>query len=87
MDPGLCGSCRHSQVVEGAKSTFWLCLRSRTDPSFPRYPPLPVVRCRGYELGRDQEQPFDAGGHLEASDPPAAGGIDPENAAAGQGEQ
>ena len=24
-------------------------LRSRTDPAFPRYPRLPVTRCRGYE--------------------------------------
>ena len=26
-----------------------MCERSRTDPSFPRYPRLPVTSCRGYE--------------------------------------
>jgi hypothetical protein len=28
---------------------FRLCERSTTDPRFPRYPNLPVVRCSGYE--------------------------------------
>jgi len=28
---------------------FSLCERSRSDPSFPRYPRLPVMSCRGYE--------------------------------------
>jgi hypothetical protein len=37
-------------VIESRKgSRFVLCERSRTDPAFPRYPPLPVVRCGGYE--------------------------------------
>lgn len=49
VDPGLCASCRHAQRIAGARSTFWLCERSRTDPTFPRYPRLPVLRCRGYE--------------------------------------
>lgn len=26
-----------------------MCERSRADPSFPRYPNLPVLACRGYE--------------------------------------
>lgn len=52
MEVGLCESCVHSQTVKGKRSTFWMCGRSRTDPSFPRYPRLPVVRCRGYETVR-----------------------------------
>ncbi|HLQ61774.1 MAG TPA: hypothetical protein VK131_07930 [Candidatus Acidoferrales bacterium] len=48
-NPGLCASCRHSKTVAGAHSRFWMCLRSRTEPSFPRYPRLPVLSCRGYE--------------------------------------
>jgi hypothetical protein len=37
-------------LVESAKgSVFVLCDRSRTDRSFPRYPPLPVVGCIGYQ--------------------------------------
>ena len=46
---GLCGTCRHSRTVKGAHTTFWMCERSKTDRSFPQYPRLPVLRCRGYE--------------------------------------
>jgi len=28
---------------------FWMCERSLADPSFARYPKLPVLRCRGFE--------------------------------------
>lgn len=49
MDVGLCESCVHSQTVRGKRSTFWMCRRSQSDPSFPRYPRLPVISCRGYE--------------------------------------
>src|SRR5919106_2113703 len=48
--PGLCGTCRHSRIVESRRgSTFRLCERSATDPRFPRYPTLPVLECIGYE--------------------------------------
>jgi hypothetical protein len=47
-DPGLCASCVHARVIGGARSAFWLCELSRTDPRFPRYPRLPVLRCDGY---------------------------------------
>lgn len=30
-------------------SVFYLCQRSVTDPSFPKYPRLPVPQCSGYE--------------------------------------
>jgi hypothetical protein len=46
---GLCATCRHSRRVETPRSTFWLCERSRTDPSFEKYPRLPVRECPGYE--------------------------------------
>lgn len=49
MNPGLCGQCRHGRAVPGAHSTFWFCERSRTDPAYPRYPRLPVLRCPGFE--------------------------------------
>jgi hypothetical protein len=52
--PGLCGTCRHSRIVETRRgSTFRLCERSATDARFPRYPSLPVLACVGYEP-RDQ---------------------------------
>jgi hypothetical protein len=47
---GLCDSCRHQRLVGNTRgSTFSLCERSRSDPAYPRYPRLPVERCRGYE--------------------------------------
>lgn len=49
VGPGLCETCRYAERISGARSTFWLCARSRTDPTFPRYPRLPVLQCRGYE--------------------------------------
>jgi hypothetical protein len=48
-DPGLCATCRHSALVPGARSQFWMCKLSAVDASFPRYPRLPVVQCSGYE--------------------------------------
>jgi len=47
---GLCDSCAHQRIVKNTRgSVFSLCERSRTDPSFPRYPRLPVTSCSGYE--------------------------------------
>jgi len=47
---GLCASCRHARAVKSARgSEFWLCQRSRSDARYPKYPPLPVLRCLGYE--------------------------------------
>jgi hypothetical protein len=54
---GLCDHCRHQRLVHNTRgSTFSLCERSRSDPGFPRYPPLPVVDCRGYESRGEQEE-------------------------------
>ena len=47
--PGLCSTCRHAHRIEAARSTFWRCRLSETDPRFPRYPALPVRTCEGYE--------------------------------------
>jgi hypothetical protein len=38
-------------------SAFSLCERSKTDPSYPRYPRLPVLECGGHE-----PRPDDPGG-------------------------
>ena len=47
---GLCDSCAHQQLVPNTRgSIFSLCLRSRTDERYPRYPPVPVASCSGYE--------------------------------------
>jgi hypothetical protein len=48
---GLCASCNHVKVTISDKgSTFYFCLRSSTEPTFPKYPRLPVVQCIGYEI-------------------------------------
>lgn len=49
---GLCGFCVHHRAVGNRKgSTFYMCLRSKSDDGFVKYPPLPVLTCRGYEAG------------------------------------
>lgn len=58
---GLCDSCSHQQLVPNTRgSVFSLCLRSRTDERFPRYPPVPVAACAGYEpsMERSDQQAF-----------------------------
>jgi len=51
---GMCASCLHRREVRNTRgSSFSLCLRSRDDPSYPRYPRLPVLSCRGYERRSD----------------------------------
>jgi hypothetical protein len=47
---GLCETCRYRQEVRNTRgSSFSLCLRSREDSAYPRYPRLPVLSCDGYE--------------------------------------
>jgi hypothetical protein len=46
--PGLCASCVHLRLVASPRSVFVRCGLAATDPSFPRYPALPVLRCAGY---------------------------------------
>ena len=49
-DVGLCATCRHAAVIVSDRgSRFYRCERANTDPRFPRYPPLPVVACIGYD--------------------------------------
>jgi hypothetical protein len=47
---GLCWECRWARrVTSGRGSVFFLCRRAEADPRYPKYPPLPVRRCPGYE--------------------------------------
>jgi hypothetical protein len=49
-NPGLCATCQHLRLITSDRgSTFYMCLRSLTDSSFPKYPQLPVRRCSGFE--------------------------------------
>jgi hypothetical protein len=66
---GLCETCRHARTVETARgSRFVLCERSRTDPRFPRYPPLPVTRCAGFEAALAADLDAPAEGTLDSAD-------------------
>ena len=35
-------------------STFYMCQLSVTDPAFPKYPRLPVLKCGGYEEKKEE---------------------------------
>jgi hypothetical protein len=49
-DRGLCGACRHARLQGNRRgSEFLRCARSDADPSYRRYPPLPVLACPGFE--------------------------------------
>jgi hypothetical protein len=57
MRAGLCDSCLHQQVVRNTRgSVFSLCLRSRTDPAYPKYPRVPVRACPGHEPRSDAQR-------------------------------
>jgi len=50
VNAGLCGNCRHARRIESARgSAFLLCGLSAIDPSYAKYPRLPVLCCAGYE--------------------------------------
>jgi GNAT superfamily N-acetyltransferase len=50
VPPGECGTCRQARVVRSARgAVFYLCLRSRSDAHYPRYPALPRWQCAGYD--------------------------------------
>jgi hypothetical protein len=59
---GLCADCMHARKIESSKgSQFLLCELSKTDPRFPKYPPLPVLSCAGYQLRASDAPPSDSG--------------------------
>ena len=49
---GLCATCRHAEIITSTRgSVFYLCRLSASDPRYPKYPPLPVLMCEGYDAG------------------------------------
>jgi hypothetical protein len=55
---GICDECRHQRLVPNTRgSVFSLCERSRRDPRFPRYPPIPVLSCPGFEPVPETPEP------------------------------
>ena len=52
---GLCADCLHARLVQSASgSVYYLCGRSAVDPTFPKYPQLPVAQCEGYAADRKE---------------------------------
>lgn len=46
---GLCLECQYARRLNSSRgSTFYRCGLSDTDPSFPKYPRLPILQCPGY---------------------------------------
>jgi hypothetical protein len=55
MRAGLCDACRHQRRVGNTRgSTFSLCERSKADPAYAKYPPIPVLACPGFERRADE---------------------------------
>ncbi len=56
-NPGLCASCRFMRRMQSDRgSVFLLCERSANDPSYPKYPRLPVLQCLGYAKREDNQK-------------------------------
>ena len=48
---GLCEKCAFVRLVENNRGAiFYLCERSFEDSRYPKYPPLPVLACPGFEV-------------------------------------
>ena len=58
VEPGLCGTCAHAKCNQNTRgSVFWQCLKAQSDSRFSKYPPLPVLRCHGFEMeGRRDDE-------------------------------
>jgi hypothetical protein len=49
MNAGLCASCINARIIENRHgSRFYMCVLSKTDKRFAKYPQLPVISCIGY---------------------------------------
>ena len=59
---GLCSSCEFMKLIESERgSKFVMCLKSKEDPGFRKYPPLPVLQCSGYQERREEPADSDKG--------------------------
>lgn len=49
-NPGLCATCTHLRRIESDRgSQFFLCQLALTDPTFRKYPRIPVLQCDGHQ--------------------------------------
>lgn len=50
-DAGLCATCQHVKLIRSDRgSVFYQCGLSFVDSGFRKYPSLPMLRCRGYQI-------------------------------------
>ncbi len=74
MGVSLCESCdRVREVLTPRGSRFLLCRLSAADPTYPKYPRQPVVRCRGYRRG--EGSPAERGASGDDPDDPDDPGV------------
>jgi hypothetical protein len=53
---GLCAHCANARIIRSDRgSIFYLCRLAATDPSFAKYPRLPVLACSGYQEREEKE--------------------------------
>ena len=46
---GRCGDCVYARLLQSARgSVYCQCERSLIDDTFPKYPDLPLIVCKGY---------------------------------------
>jgi len=57
MSQTLCESCRWVREVTTRRSLFLLCELSKTDATYPKYPPQPVVCCEGHQPKQADKTP------------------------------
>ena len=64
MSIGLCETCTfHSLVTNSHGGEFHLCEKHETDHTFPKYPRLPVMTCRGWVSTKDAKKDKDMMGN------------------------
>ena len=70
-EPGLCGSCQWARALANDRgSRFVRCRRADDDPSYVRYPALPVRECTGFEPARGAPAPLPTDSVALAPAPP-----------------
>ena len=58
MRVGLCETCIYAKVIQNQReSLFLLCKYSKIDPSFRKYPNLPVTVCTAYKEAESHRTP------------------------------
>jgi hypothetical protein len=53
---GLCATCTYVRIVNHPRGgeDYYRCGKHDEDPSYPKYPPLPVRSCAGYNPKNDE---------------------------------